>query len=98
MSSWTEVNQNEKTTTHVLTNHVVIDLTHGNKPDDHCKHEEVDLEAYIQLHIEQELQVEAENQRHIEEEMMIEVENLHCVQEEEELQHVFQAECKHEEL
>jgi len=51
----------------------------------------VDLEADLQLCIEEELQENVENQRHIEEEMLIEVENLCCVQEEEEVQHIFQA-------
>jgi len=81
-------------TTLVLTDHVVIDLTHGNKPYEHHKHEEVDLETDLQLRIEQELQEEAENQRHMEEEMLFEAENLHPQQEEEEAQCVIQAELE----
>jgi len=80
----------------VLTDHVIIDLTHGDKPNEHNKPEEVDLETDLQLHIEQEMQEEAENQRHIEEEMLFEAENLHHQQEEEEAQHVIQAELEHQ--
>jgi len=56
----------ETKTTHELTNHVIVDLTHDNDHHACCKHEqadlETDLETEIELCIEQELEQEAENQ------------------------------------
>jgi len=81
-------------TIQVLTDVIVIDLTHSNEPNANPNHEVVDLETDLQLHIEQELQEEAENQRHLEEEMLFQAENLHQQQEEEEAQCLIQAELE----
>jgi len=74
---------------HECTNHVVIDLTHG---DNHHHHDGINEVVDLQAWIEQEFQQELEIQRHIEEELMMEAKNHQCMEEEEEEQCHIQAE------